>query len=65
MANGAAVHGKIQDIEDELSQSNSDELSAPTEYLAEFLSAVLLKNYIKALEYCKLSKNITILWLHM
>lgn len=35
--------------------TDADEsMSAPTEYLAEFLSAVMQKNYRKALKYCKL-----------
>lgn len=49
---------------DDLSQSLSiseytdadESMSAPTEFLAEFLSAVMLKDYRKALRYCKLSK---------
>lgn len=37
--------------------TDADEsMSAPTEFLAEFLSAVMLKDYRKALRYCKLSK---------
>ncbi|XP_031617874.1 uncharacterized protein LOC116337441 isoform X2 [Contarinia nasturtii] len=47
---------------DDLSQSLSaseytdadESMSAPTEYLAEFLSAVMQKDYRKALKYCKL-----------
>ncbi|ALC45438.1 CG14853 [Drosophila busckii] len=35
--------------------TDADEsISAPTEFLAEFLSAVMLKDYKKALKYCKL-----------
>lgn len=52
---------------DDLSQSLSiseytdadESMSAPTEFLAEFLSAVMLKDYRKALRYCKLSKFYT------
>ncbi|XP_053699100.1 uncharacterized protein LOC128746074 [Sabethes cyaneus] len=45
---------------DDLSQSLSEytdadeSISAPTELLAEFLSAVMLRDYINALKYCKL-----------
>ncbi|KAL5282612.1 ERICH2 family protein [Megaselia abdita] len=45
---------------DDLSQSLSEytdadeSISAPTEFLAEFLSAVMQKDYKKAFEYCKL-----------
>ncbi|XP_055613849.1 dentin sialophosphoprotein isoform X2 [Uranotaenia lowii] len=45
---------------DDLSQSLSEytdadeSLSAPTELLAEFLSAVMLRDYVNALKYCKL-----------
>lgn len=31
-------------------------MSAPTEILAEFLSAIMLKDYKNALTYCKMSK---------
>lgn len=47
---------------DDMSQSQSiseytdanESMSCPTEFLAEFLSAVMLKDYKKALKYCKL-----------
>uniref|UniRef100_A0A8D8DW20 Glutamate-rich protein 2 n=1 Tax=Culex pipiens TaxID=7175 RepID=A0A8D8DW20_CULPI len=45
---------------DDLSQSLSEytdadeSISAPTELLAEFLSAVMLRDYVSALKYCKL-----------
>ncbi|XP_065083372.1 serine-rich adhesin for platelets [Ochlerotatus camptorhynchus] len=45
---------------DDLSQSLSEytdadeSISAPTELLAEFLSAVMLRDYVNALKYCKL-----------
>ncbi|XP_050296746.1 histone-lysine N-methyltransferase SETD1B isoform X2 [Anthonomus grandis grandis] len=41
--------------EDLSEYTDADEsISAPTEFLAEFLSAVMLKDYITALKYCKL-----------
>lgn len=59
--NGNLLVAKSHSIDD-LSQSLSEytdaadeSMSAPTEFLAEFLSAVMLKDYRKALRYCKLS----------
>ncbi|XP_032296190.1 dentin sialophosphoprotein isoform X2 [Drosophila virilis] len=45
-----------EDLSQSLSEyTDADEsISAPTEFLAEFLSAVMLKDYKKALKYCKL-----------
>ncbi|XP_055847754.1 uncharacterized protein LOC129913219 [Episyrphus balteatus] len=45
-----------EDLSQSLSEyTDADEsMSAPTEFLAEFLSAVMLKDYKKALKYCKL-----------
>ncbi|XP_018565822.1 uncharacterized protein LOC108906875 [Anoplophora glabripennis] len=41
--------------EDLSEYTDADEsISAPTEFLAEFLSAVMLKDYVTALKYCKL-----------
>ncbi|KAJ8984865.1 hypothetical protein NQ317_002704 [Molorchus minor] len=41
--------------EDLSEYTDADEsISAPTEFLSEFLSAVMLKDYITALKYCKL-----------
>ncbi|KAH1021074.1 hypothetical protein HUJ04_010634 [Dendroctonus ponderosae] len=41
--------------EDLSEYTDADEsISAPTEFLAEFLSAVMLKDYLTALKYCKL-----------
>lgn len=55
-----AASQSIDDLSQSLSISeytDADEsMSAPTEFLAEFLSAVMLKDYRKALRYCKLSK---------
>ncbi|XP_019865761.1 protein rtoA isoform X3 [Aethina tumida] len=42
--------------EDLSEYTDADEsISAPTEFLAEFLSAVMLKDYVTALKYCKLN----------
>ncbi|XP_061386488.1 probable WRKY transcription factor protein 1, partial [Musca vetustissima] len=45
-----------EDLSQSLSEyTDADEsISAPTEFLAEFLSSVMLKDYKKALKYCKL-----------
>ncbi|KAJ3621463.1 hypothetical protein MTP99_003593 [Tenebrio molitor] len=41
--------------EDLSEYTDADEsISAPTEFLAEFLSAVMMKDYVTALKYCKL-----------
>ncbi|XP_066150456.1 dentin sialophosphoprotein isoform X1 [Euwallacea fornicatus] len=56
-------NGNISGVLKPTSSSNEDlseytdadeSISAPTEFLAEFLSAVMLKDYITALKYCKL-----------
>lgn len=36
--------------------TDADEMSAPTELLAEFLSSIMQKDYKNALKYCKLSE---------
>ncbi|XP_066909629.1 glutamate-rich protein 2 [Halyomorpha halys] len=44
-----------ESVEDLSEYTDADEsISAPTEILAEFLSAVMLKDYETALKYCKL-----------
>ncbi|XP_055384940.1 glutamate-rich protein 2 [Condylostylus longicornis] len=45
-----------EDLSQSLSEYTDAEesMSAPTEFLAEFLSAVMLKDYQRAFEYCKL-----------
>lgn len=41
--------------EDLSEYTDADEsISAPTELLPEFLSAIMLKDYVNALKYCKL-----------
>ncbi|KAG4068416.1 hypothetical protein HA402_007936 [Bradysia odoriphaga] len=58
--NGLASSFSNDDMSQSQSQSISEytdaneSMSCPTEFLAEFLSAVMLKDYKKALKYCKL-----------
>nr|XP_023027569.1 glutamate-rich protein 2 [Leptinotarsa decemlineata] len=56
-------NGNVMELLKPTSSSNEDlseytdadeSISAPTEFLAEFLSAVMLKDYVTALKYCKL-----------
>ncbi|KAH8383632.1 hypothetical protein KR009_009722, partial [Drosophila setifemur] len=53
---GLPTSASSEDLSQSLSEyTDADEsISAPTEFLAEFLSAVMLKDYKKALKYCKL-----------
>lgn len=52
------LNPKSNSTDDELSTSDqSEEVSAPTELLAEFLSAVMLRDYLTAYEHCKRSKK--------
>ncbi|KAH8249964.1 hypothetical protein KR026_002665, partial [Drosophila bipectinata] len=55
---GLPTSASSEDLSQSLSEyTDADEsISAPTEFLAEFLSAVMLKDYKKALKYCKLSE---------
>ncbi|XP_041674796.1 surface protein [Drosophila eugracilis] len=55
-ASGLPTSASSEDLSQSLSEyTDADEsISAPTEFLAEFLSAVMLKDYKKALKYCKL-----------
>lgn len=45
-----------EDDRSEYTDADSNQISAPTELLAEFLSAVMEKDYKNALKYCKLSE---------
>ncbi|KAG5888361.1 hypothetical protein JTB14_020761 [Gonioctena quinquepunctata] len=56
-------NGNVTELLKPTSSSNEDlseytdadeSISAPTEFLAEFLSAVMMKDYVTALKYCKL-----------
>ncbi|XP_039290923.1 glutamate-rich protein 2 [Nilaparvata lugens] len=50
-----AVVATSSSVEDLSEYTDADEsISAPTEILAEFLSAVMLKDYENALKYCKM-----------
>lgn len=52
---GAVLKPTSSSNEDLSEYTDADEsISAPTEFLAEFLSAVMLKDYVTALKYCKL-----------
>ncbi|GLV44112.1 uncharacterized protein CBL_12592 [Carabus blaptoides fortunei] len=53
---GTSLHKPTSSSTEDLSEyTDADEsISAPTEFLAEFLSAVMLKDYETALKYCKL-----------
>lgn len=53
---GGAILKPTSSSNEDLSEyTDADEsISAPTEFLAEFLSAVMLKDYVTALKYCKL-----------
>ncbi|XP_060524094.1 uncharacterized protein LOC132700647 [Cylas formicarius] len=52
---GAILKPTSSSNEDLSEYTDADEsISAPTEFLAEFLSAVMLKDYVTALKYCKL-----------
>jgi hypothetical protein len=42
--------------DDESEYTDADEMSAPTELLAEFLSSIMQRDYKNALKYCKLSE---------
>ncbi|RZF34628.1 hypothetical protein LSTR_LSTR008653 [Laodelphax striatellus] len=53
--NKGAVVATSSSVEDLSEYTDADEsISAPTEILAEFLSAVMLKDYETALKYCKM-----------
>lgn len=45
-----------EDDKSEYTDADSNQISAPTELLAEFLSAVMQKDYKNALKYCTLSE---------
>ncbi|KAF6206281.1 hypothetical protein GE061_017510 [Apolygus lucorum] len=53
--NGNCAMNRSNSLEDLSEYTDADEsISAPTEILAEFLSAVMLKDYETALKYCKI-----------
>lgn len=53
--NGNFLKPTLSSTEDLSEYTDADEsMSAPTEFLAEFLSAIMLKDYRTALKYCKL-----------
>lgn len=53
-----SINPKSNSTDDELTNSDyTDPASAPTELLAEFLSAVMLRDYLKAYQHCKKSEK--------
>lgn len=55
LGSGSLLKPTSSSTEDLSEYTDADEsISAPTEFLAEFLSAVMLKDYETALKYCKL-----------
>lgn len=44
--------------DESFSEYTDPDQSAPTELLAEFLTAIMKKDYHSALKYCKLSMNL-------
>lgn len=55
-----SLNPKSYSTDDDLSTSeytDPEESSAPTELLAEFLSAVMLRDFAKAYQHCKRSKK--------
>lgn len=53
----SSLNPKSSSTDEDLSDyTDPEESSAPTELLAEFLSAVMLRDYLKAYQHCKMSE---------